>query len=162
MATYSHKVFFTETRGTGTYTRVQIDIDGDKEPLIINLDIPGIAPDAGAVLDDAIKNAVAQRVAERSGALTNTEALKDRLGSEPVETVAPKLQEQLNTVAEELGMTTVVLPIKDMTVEKADSLRTWLVDNAITADIAPTTRDKIITDTRVIGDIGDTIPVVRG
>ena len=38
MAAFSHKVFFTETRGTGTYTRVQIDIDGDKEPLIINLD----------------------------------------------------------------------------------------------------------------------------
>lgn len=161
MAAYSHKVFFTETRGTGTYTRVQIDIDGDKEPLIINLDIPGIAPDAGAVLDDAIKNAVAQRVAERSGALANTEALKDRIATEAIENVAPKLQEQLNLVAEELGMTTVVLPIKDMTAEKADSLKTWLADNAISADIAPTTRDRII-DTKVIGDIGTIGEVVKG
>lgn len=160
MANYSHHIFFTETRGTGTYTRVQIDIDGDKEPLIINLDIPGIAPDAGVVLDDAIKNAVAQRVAERSGALANTEALKDRLGSEPVEAVAPQLQEQINRVAEELGMTTLVLPVKEMTAEKADSLKTWLADNAVSADIAPTTRDRIIIDSKV-GDIG-TIPVVKG
>ena len=85
MAAFTHKVFFTETRGTGTYTRVQIDIEGDKQPLVINLDIPGIAPDAGAVLDDAIKNAVAQRVAERSGALANTEALKDRIATEAIE-----------------------------------------------------------------------------
>ena len=162
MANFSHEVFFTETRGTGTYTRVQIDIDGDKEPLIINLDIPGISPDAGAVLDDAIKGAVAQRVAERSGALTNTDALKDRLGSEPIETVAPKLQEQLNLVAEELGMTTVVLPIKEMTAAKADSLKTWLADNAISADITPTTKDRIIIDTRVIGDIGTIGEVVKG
>lgn len=162
MDNFTHKVFFTETRGTGTYTRVQIDVEGDKQPLVINLDIPGIAPDAGAVLDDAIKNAVAQRVAERSGALTNTETLKDRLGSEPIEAVAPVLQEQLNRVAEELGMTAIVMPIKELTAEKVDSLKTWLSDNAISADIAPTTKDRIIIDTKVIGDIGTIGEVVKG
>jgi len=105
---YTHHVFFTEVRGTGTYTRVRVDIENDPEPLVFSTDIPGIAPDAGEVLTQAINDAVAQRVAERTGARQSAEALQDLSGTADIAQVKSEIEQQISSTIEPLGLTATV------------------------------------------------------
>lgn len=105
---YTYSVFFTERRGLGTYTRVQIDIEGDPEPLVISLDIPGAAPDSGAVLQQAINDAVAQRVVERTQAAQHVAALQDVSGTADIAQVKSEIEQQISSTIEPLGLTATV------------------------------------------------------
>jgi len=85
-----------------------VDIENDPEPLVFSTDIPGIAPDAGEVLTQAINDAVAQRVAERTGARQSAEALQDLSGTADIAQVKSEIEQQISSTIEPLGLTATV------------------------------------------------------
>ena len=148
MANYTHKVFFTETRGLGTYTRVQIDIEGDKEPLVIGFDIPGSSDKPQEVIDSCVADRVAQLVVERSNANLITQDIINTENTQDITVATSKIQEQLNAITEPAGMTAIVIPIEQMTSKAVDDIKAIFVAENIDADIKTDTVDKI----RVIDD----------
>ena len=104
---YTYQVFFTETRGTGTYVRVQINIDGDSEPLIVGFDIPGLSDNQEAI-DAAVTARVSQYVMERSGAVESTQSLTEAAGSGTIADLIPNIEAQINQSLESMGLVAVV------------------------------------------------------